>query len=536
MRQTDVEFSSILTKIGNGQQMTAEEIRLIESRFRTVEWCKQNAPRAIRLYHRNVDVEQYNNEALNEQDALDCIADDVFAGYKDAGQLASSRTKLYKMSVVETGGLPYLLRLCIGMPYMITTNVDVEDGVVNGAIGELKYVEKDDDAPGQPIVKLWFKFESEAIGATLRIRSRPAVYSRPGILQPDWTPIVKRSANIKLSGIIKCKRIQFPVASACALTVHKSQGGTFPEVVYHYEKGQDQQLVYVGLSRVTSLQGLYLTNPTNSFKFHHAKGSSSPKMVDLRNELQRLGNHQLRTIGAELNETLERSGNATTVMSINVQSLNAHVADITSDRILTSVEFLALSETWLDDQTTVAIEGYNCIIQYKRVGVRAGGVAIYQKVTASTIAAPHTIRQLSEKYDEEFSQVNNFGDICAAEILVMGCKTLLVSVYISPGTSTRNIKLFMLRKLSHYVMMDMPMVVTGDFNIDVSRQENINFLDFMQKHLKLCLATLRNEATTFGGSCIDLTFTKSVSVECKRYCSYFSYHRPMLSLLAMEEL
>nr|XP_029717009.1 ATP-dependent DNA helicase PIF1-like [Aedes albopictus] len=134
MRQTDVEFSSILTKIGNGQQMTAKDTKLIESRFRTVEWCKQNAPGAIRLYHRNADVEAYNNEVLHNQDALDCIAGDVFAGYKDAGQLASSRIKLYKMSVVETGGLPYLLRLSVGMPYMITTNVDVEDGVVNGAI------------------------------------------------------------------------------------------------------------------------------------------------------------------------------------------------------------------------------------------------------------------------------------------------------------------------------------------------------------------------------------------------------------------
>ncbi|XP_062540963.1 uncharacterized protein LOC134209005 [Armigeres subalbatus] len=227
MRQTDEEFSTILTKIGNGKPMNAEETKLIESRFRTVEWCKQNVPGAIRLYHRNVDVERFNNDALNDHDSLEYTADDVFTGYKDASQLASSRIKLYKMSVVETGGLPYLLRLAIGKPYMITTNVDVEDGVVNGAIGELKYIEWDEDDSRQQIVRLWFKFDSEAIGTALRIKSRPAVYSRPGILQPDWTPISKRSANIKLSGNIKCKRINFPVVSACALTVHKSQGGTF---------------------------------------------------------------------------------------------------------------------------------------------------------------------------------------------------------------------------------------------------------------------------------------------------------------------
>nr|XP_029710162.1 uncharacterized protein LOC115256057 [Aedes albopictus] len=411
MRQTDVEFSSILTKIGNGQQMTAEETKLIESRFRTVEWCKQNAPGAIRLYHRNADVEAYNNEVLHNQDALDCIADDVFAGYKDAGQLASSRIKLYKMSVVETGGLPYLLRLSVGMPYMITTNVDVEDGVVNGAIGELKYIEKDEDGS---VVKLWFKYDNETIGAALRIKSRPTVYSRPGILQPDWTPIAKRSGNIKLSSIIKCKRIQFPVVSACALTVHKSQGGTFSEVVYDYDKSQDQQLVYVGLSRVTTLQGLYLTNSANSFKFHHAKGSNSPKMVDLRNELLRLSNHRLRTLGDELSEVVENSGSACTLMSLNVQSLNAHAQDIATDRILSSVEFLALNETWMDATSPIEIDGYKRITQCKRMGMRAAGVAIYQKETASTVAVPHPIKQLGEDRDETFAEVINYGDICAA--------------------------------------------------------------------------------------------------------------------------
>jgi ATP-dependent exoDNAse (exonuclease V) alpha subunit len=37
------------------------------------------------------------------------------------------------------------------------------------------------------------------------------------------------------------------------MTVHKSQVGTFDKFVLSYEWGLDQQLVYVGLSRVTSI-------------------------------------------------------------------------------------------------------------------------------------------------------------------------------------------------------------------------------------------------------------------------------------------
>jgi hypothetical protein len=44
----------------------------------------------------------------------------------------------------------------------------------------------------------------------------------------------------------KCKRLRFPIVEACAMTVHKSQGGTFDKVVFNYERGLDHKLVYVG--------------------------------------------------------------------------------------------------------------------------------------------------------------------------------------------------------------------------------------------------------------------------------------------------
>ncbi|XP_065091288.1 uncharacterized protein LOC135712259 [Ochlerotatus camptorhynchus] len=216
MRQTNEEFSSILTKIGNGERLSPDEIKLIESRFRTAEWCQQNVPRAIRLFHRNIDVERYNSEALVDRDAVDCTADDVYSGYKDNSQLAGARTKMHKMSTVETGGLPYLLRLALGAPYMLTTNVDVEDGIVNGAIVELMFVEHKEDDPQQSISRLWMMFENESFGKILRVKARPLVAMKPTVLKHEWTPIVMRSANINLNGGVKCRRVQFPVVSACA--------------------------------------------------------------------------------------------------------------------------------------------------------------------------------------------------------------------------------------------------------------------------------------------------------------------------------
>ncbi|XP_062556879.1 uncharacterized protein LOC134221708 [Armigeres subalbatus] len=505
MRQSDEEFSAVLTSIGNGERLSDEQTKLIESRFRTVQWCKENVPNAIRLFHRNLDVEQYNSDVLRETDGLDCLAEDLFNGYRTNEQLASARNKIHKMSVVEAGGLPYMLRLTIGMPYMITTNVEVEDGIVNGAIGELMYIEQSDDDPEQQVARLWLKFENDSIGRILRVKSRPLVHSKPGVLQQDWTPIGKRSVNVSL-GSVKCKRVQFPVVSACALTVHKSQGGTFPQIVYHYEKGQEQQLVYVGLSRVSSLDGLFLTNAKNDFKFHHAKGSDTPKIRELRTEMTRLSNHRLCTISDELLQFVETKGPGIVLVSANVQSLGAHALDISTDHVLMTGDILALSETWQDDGTITEISGYNCVSQSKRSSTRAAGVAIYQNRSAFNVASPHTIQKASRRNDTTLIMADEYGDVCSAEVDIMGIRTLLVALYISPSTTTKQKKLFAARNLCMYVNSSMPIIVTGDFNIDVSKEENTEFIDFMRQYLRMELATDPTQATTLGGTCLDLTF------------------------------
>ncbi|XP_052565864.1 uncharacterized protein LOC120424652 [Culex pipiens pallens] len=406
-------------------------------------------------------------------------------------------------------------------------------GIVNGAIGDLMYVEEGVDDSEDRIMRLWIKFENAQIGIIARKEVEPMIRTRPDILQSDWTPIVKRSANIDLGNRIKCKRIQFPVVPANALTIHKSQGGTFDKIVYDYDKSQDQQMVYVGLSRVKSLQGLFLTNSKGDFKFHHAKGCDSPKMRELRNEYKRLQNNRLRTIVDEVGEVFESSGPATTLMTINVQSLRAHKLDITTDPILPKVHFLALSETWLDDHSSEEIEGFTCIIQSKRVGVRSGGVAIYQNTTDpdTTLAVPHTLEVVGNERDQEFGKAEKYGDICAAKVMVMGTEVLLVSVYISPGTTTKQKIWFLARNLIRTAYVDTPMVVTGDFNLDITKQDSADFVGYMREHFMLSLCNDTKKTTTLGGTALDLTFTKNMTAEVTRYIAYFSYHRPMLSLL-----
>lgn len=74
------------------------------------------------------------------------------------------------------------------------------------------------------------------------------------------------------------------------------------------------------------------------------------------------------------------------------------------------------------------------------------------------------------------------------------------------------------------------MIVTGNFNIDMMEEENLAFADFMHTYLALQLASDPTQPTNIHGSCVNLTFTRNVRHESKRYYSHSMCHRPMLSL------
>lgn len=65
-------------------------------------------------------------------------------------------------------------------------------------------------------------------------------------------PIELSSANIPLTSnkkVIAKRKRKRPLVSAAAMTIYKSQGGIFNEIVYEYKKGHPQELVYICILR-----------------------------------------------------------------------------------------------------------------------------------------------------------------------------------------------------------------------------------------------------------------------------------------------
>ena len=146
------------------------------------------------------------------------------------------------------------------------------------------------------ITRVWLDFDDN--GKTgQKISKTAAAYIQHHNLARHAVPINRRTATISLNNnkTIVAKRNQLPLVSVCAMTIHKSQGGTFDQIVYEYNKKHAQQLLYVALSRVTTIEGLFIVTKTdNDFTFHHGKRAAT-SMVSLQDEFRRLASSRLHT-------------------------------------------------------------------------------------------------------------------------------------------------------------------------------------------------------------------------------------------------
>ncbi|GBP85987.1 hypothetical protein EVAR_57463_1 [Eumeta japonica] len=259
--------------------------------------------------------------------------------------------------------------------FVANYTVKADDGLANGAVGKLVHLEFNDEGD---VNVVWLDFpDSQKIGQ--KIKKKVAGHVASHQISTIAVPIGRRSATIPHNNnkTINVKRSHLPLVCACETTIHKSQGSTYAEIVYEYDKTHQLSLVYVALTRVTGLQGWYITTKDNDKTFYHGRRASTA-INSLQEEFRRLSLNRLQTTTNDLLDFInQRRGLA--MYTFNCQSLRAHPIDLI-DPIMQKSNVLLLNETWLANEESISIPNFNCIIQYKRSNVRAGGVAIYQNM------------------------------------------------------------------------------------------------------------------------------------------------------------
>lgn len=200
-----------------------------------------------RLYPRNDDVRRVNDERLKAlgQEIITFRATDV--GEEPA------------KSQLKSGIAPDQIGLCLGAQVMLTKNLETENGLVNGAIGQIVEFVKDNTYPIAVCQRgLWPK---------VRFLSRVEK-----MITPESWSVYEGEKEM-------ATRTQVPLILAWAVTVHKCQGMTLDRLETDLSRAFDYGMVYVALSRVKNLDGLRLTG------FNPSKIKAHPKVLDFYQRL-----------------------------------------------------------------------------------------------------------------------------------------------------------------------------------------------------------------------------------------------------------
>ena len=111
---------------------------------------------------------------------------------------------------------------------------------------------------------MWVRFEHP--GVRIQLRARYKHLYKPGI-NPNWTPIMPFSREFAAGhkGQVQVQRFQYTLRQAKAKSIYRTQGSTTDKVVDDLSQLEKQRepihhVQYVALSRVKTIDGLYITN------------------------------------------------------------------------------------------------------------------------------------------------------------------------------------------------------------------------------------------------------------------------------------
>ena len=214
-RQSDSKFLGVLSAIRSGQ-VSEEHRQCLDGCL--VDSDSQKIKNVTKFFPHNEDVNRLNAEELERLPS------------KSKTFLMFGRGKANLVEQLKRGCLsPENLELKKGAIVMFTKN-NLHKGFVNGTMGTVMGFDQYDDE-NYPIVKIR--------------------HGRQLTVEPmEWT--------IEENGEAVAKIEQVPLRLAWAMTIHKSQGITLDEAFMDLNEAFVEGQGYVALSRVKTLDGLYL--------------------------------------------------------------------------------------------------------------------------------------------------------------------------------------------------------------------------------------------------------------------------------------
>ena len=251
MRQKDMYFidcvNSICTTVPRCG--SKEDLMLQKHELEVLPSHPSYPKQAMHVYAHNSHCDSWNDYML------DSLKGDKFlhnAKDQKKDNLSNIANVIMPDKPSQTGNLRKTLQVKVGARVMITTNIDVSDGLTNGATGSVTNIVRNQDTSN---------IDHESIGQDAKRTSKYKHINR------NTVPILplQVSFNVKGKDSFNATRTQFPLKLAWAVTIHKCQGLTLPEIVVDMSQSKERfspGQAYVAFSRVCELDKLHLIKYT----------------------------------------------------------------------------------------------------------------------------------------------------------------------------------------------------------------------------------------------------------------------------------
>ena len=489
MRQKDdLAFAHLLNRL-RLNEMTEEDKQKLQTRVvdrETGDYPKD----ALHLFAQNCFVDQHNDTILNqlpgEKIVIPCH-DSVVSANIPASMHQSLIDKLPK-EYGQTGQLKKSLTVVVGMIVVHTANVDVEDGLTNGATGVVKHIDfRWMEGTNRPSI-IWVLFDDPRVGRATREKNKKFYNAS---IHSDWTPVFETQRTF-IVNYKTFQRSQFPVTPASGKTVWKAEGATVDKVVVDLSQTQTKKIPhvhYVAFSRVKKLEDLYILNMNEA---------AIALDDDVNIEMQRLRTEaSLELCYVPLYKI---DPGKTKIAFNNARSLHKHFKDVEFEPNVLAADVIGFAETRLcsrDENVHFALKRFKLIRlddTVKETNNRPyHGLALYVKEYLQI-----------QKFLK--MQCKSFEFILADIFNVQKGYVQVVVLYRYPKSSQTDFREDIHCHLRPVIDLNAKLVILGDFNIQVDGA-NTGFVDFVET-LFGCMQQI-NQCTTDTGSMLDLIFSNS---------------------------
>lgn len=224
-RQTDQSFIKVLNDIREGK-INKKDIDLLKSR--EIDYDETDSS-ILHIFSRNDEANNYNMKKFNSINSEIHTFKATLGVYRGSNFITTNLTKQEEMSLnifQKNCKVNDIASFKQGCRVMLLINLDFEKGLMNGSCGEIMSFNEN---------SISVKFDN---GIEKNIEKYEFEYYYN---------------DTKIASMT-----QFPLKLAYAITIHKSQGMTLENVAVDCNKIFEEGQTYVALSRVKSLNGLYL--------------------------------------------------------------------------------------------------------------------------------------------------------------------------------------------------------------------------------------------------------------------------------------